>query len=134
MPELTARDLQAITGASGDNIETWLARLSLHTQYEQTVPGKARKFSRDNALEIGLIASLVKAGMKPAEAAKVAAKLFKKMTTEKKNFLTVFPGGHVTIDDKPPSAKLQEYTSAVVVNVRQLEREIEKYLNDRKHK
>src|SRR5262245_47100852 len=131
MQELTAADLQAITGASGDNIESWIARLSLTTQYEPTVQGKARKFSRDNAVELGVIANLVKQGMKPAAAAEIAAQLFKTLTTKKpKGFLTILPGGNYIIDDKPPSATLLKYVSAVVVNVRQLEHEIDEYLND----
>jgi hypothetical protein len=130
MSELTAADLQAITGASGDNLESWIARLSLSTAYEETVAGRARKFSKDNAMELGVIAALVKQGMKPAAAAEIAANLFEIMKTKKpKGFLTVLPGGNYTIDDKPPSAALLKYVSAVVVNVRQLEAEIDAYLD-----
>lgn len=131
MSELTAADLQAITGASGDNIESWIARLSLTTQYEPTMQGKARKFSKDNALELGLIGKLVKQGMKPVAAAEVAVQLLRTMKAKKpKGFLTVLPGGTYTISDKPPTATLLKYASVVVVNVRQLEAEIDEYLEN----
>ena len=129
MKELTAAALQTITGASGGSIENWIARLSLATSYEETVQGRARRFSKDNAVELGVIANLVKQGMKPAAAAEVAAKLFEFMKSKKpRGFLTVFPGGNYTISDQPPSDTLLKYVSAVVVNVRQLETEIDQYL------
>jgi hypothetical protein len=133
MSELTAADLQAITGASGDNIESWIARLSLSTEYEATVQGKARKFSRDNALELGVIASLVKQGQKPHYAAKIAAELLDRMKTKKpKGWLTIFlDSGHYTISDKPPGPTIQKYISCVCVNMGQLEHEIDEYLNDK---
>jgi hypothetical protein len=129
LDHLTLTDLQAVTGSSENNLERWLERLPLVTDYEETVKGVARKFSRNNAVELGVIARLVQTGMKPARAAEVAAELIKVMKDQKpQGFLTLFPGGTFTISDAPPSAELLQHTSAVVVNVRQLEREIDTYL------
>lgn len=111
-------------------MESWIARLSLTTQYEPTVRGRARKFSKDNALELGVIAKLVKGhDMKPAYAAKIAAELFDLMKTKKpKGFLTVFPNGTYAISDKPPGPTIMKYASAVCVNITQLQNEIDEYL------
>jgi hypothetical protein len=48
-------------------------------------------------------------------------------TKKPKGWLTVLPGGTFTMSDKPPS--LLKHVSVVVVNVRQLEHEIDEYLN-----
>jgi hypothetical protein len=127
MSELTAADLQAITGASGDNLESWIARLSLSTAYEETVAGRARKFSRDNAVELGVIANLVKQGQKPAAAAEIAADLLKHLKTKKpKGWLTIFfDSGHFVISDEPPGPTT---LTCVSVNIGQLQREIDEYL------
>jgi MerR HTH family regulatory protein len=129
MPDLKAADIQAITGVHEDKLESWIDRLSLSTQYETTVAGRARRFSRDNALELGVIATLVKQGSKPKHAAEVAAQLFEIMKTKKpRGVLTVFPNGRYTISDKPPGPTIMKYASCVCVNIGQLEREIDAYL------
>ena len=83
-------------------------------------------------MELGLIASLVKQGLKPAAAAEHAAKMLKVMKDKKpKGYLMVLPGGLYTISDDPPSDILRENVSIVVVNVRQLEHEISTYLEEK---
>src|SRR5262245_11403030 len=129
MLELTLADLQAITGTSENNLERWLERLPLVTAYEETVAGRARKFSRDNAVELGVVANLVKQGLKPAAAAEIAAKLLKTMKTKKpKGWLTIFlDSGHYAISEEPPHTTIQKWISCVCVNIGQLQREIDEY-------
>ncbi len=129
MKELMLADVEAITGASVLDLENWRNRLPLVTEFEATVAGRARRFSRENVTELSVIAALVKQGMKPAAAAEVAANLFELMKTKKpKGFLTVFPDGTYTISDKPPGPAIMKYASCVCVNIGQLEREIDMYL------
>jgi hypothetical protein len=69
-------------------------------------------------------------GMKPAFAAEIAKYLFEVMKTKKpRGFLTVFPNGTYTISDKPPGPTIMKYVSCVCVNIGQLEREIDEYLD-----
>ena len=70
-------ELASLSGASTLDIQNWLKRLSLTTRYAKTTQGKAQKFNRDNAVEISLIARLVRTGMAPAMAAEQVRLLFK---------------------------------------------------------
>lgn len=45
---------------------------ALRTKFRKTSPGVARELSRENALEIGFVAALVRAGLHPVDAAKLA--------------------------------------------------------------
>jgi MerR HTH family regulatory protein len=136
MKTLTQTELLALTGAAKRDVENWMGRLPLVTKYEETIMGRARNFSRDNALEIALIDRLVKTGMSPAAAAKCVARLFKDIKAKKPHgFATFFTGGNMPIDyivdDKPPpAAMLKLVKGAVMVNVAQLETEIDEFFED----
>jgi hypothetical protein len=43
----------------------------LRTKFRKTSPGVARELSRENALEVGFVGALVRAGLRPADAAKL---------------------------------------------------------------
>jgi hypothetical protein len=73
---LDMAQLADLSGASTKDIQNWLDRLSFTTRYAKTMQGKARKFNRDNAVEICLIARLVRNGIEPAAAAKRVRILF----------------------------------------------------------
>jgi hypothetical protein len=68
--------LADLSGTSTKDIQNWLDRLSLTTRYAKTTQGKPRKFNRDNAVEICLIARLVRAGIELGAAAKRVRLLF----------------------------------------------------------
>ena len=61
-------------GAPASSIENWLMpdRLRLYTSFEGTTRGRARLFSRNNTLELALIAAFIKAGAAASGAAAMA--------------------------------------------------------------
>jgi hypothetical protein len=137
MRKLTQAELLTVTGASQRDVENWMVRLPLVTKYEQTVQGRARGFSKENVMELGLIDRLVNGNkMKPADAAACVAKLFKEIKAKKPHgFATFFTGGNFPLDyivsDKPPSATLlASVEGAVVVNVAKLEASIDEFMED----
>jgi hypothetical protein len=73
LPMKTAAEILTVVRASQRDIENWIARLDLSTEFEETVRGRARLFSRENALELAFIAALVRGGAIPSKAAVYAA-------------------------------------------------------------
>ena len=73
---MSMAQLVTLSGASQFEIQNWMARLPLTTRYTKTTQGKARGFNRDNAVEICLLARLVRAGVSPAVAAERVRLLF----------------------------------------------------------
>jgi hypothetical protein len=69
---VTAQKLADATGVSVRDVENWLGRLTLVTAYHQPTLGQPRIFSRENAVELAMIAALVASGMSPAKAAPIA--------------------------------------------------------------
>ena len=108
---MSLAELAALSGASTFDIQHWLNRLSLTTRYAKTTQGKAQKFNRDNAVEISLIARLVRAGMAPAMAAERVKLLFKQWEHNQPLGWVVFfceekdSALGVLCDDEPPTAK-----------------------------
>jgi hypothetical protein len=74
---MTLAELATLSGATTIDIQSWLNRQKLTTRYAKTQQGKAQKFNRENAAELCLIARLVRAGISPAEAARMVGELFK---------------------------------------------------------
>lgn len=68
----TAAELVTALDATPRDIENWVSRLTLSTRYQKTRQGSARLYSRENALELGFIAALVRGGATPARAAMFA--------------------------------------------------------------
>jgi hypothetical protein len=108
MATMSLAELANLSGASTDDVQNWLKRLSFRTRFAKTTQGKAQQFNRENAVEICMIARLVRAGMSPAEAAKRVGILFKQ-------FEPYIPDGWVCFlsderipilqSDEPPTAK-----------------------------
>jgi hypothetical protein len=106
---MSLAELATLCGASTLDIQNWLKRLSLTTRYAKTMQGKAQKFNRENAVEICMIARLVRSGISPAEAAKRVRILFEQCEP-------YLPDGWVTFlsdekipvltSDDPPTATL----------------------------
>jgi len=65
---ITAAILAPEIGATNRDIENWIARLKLNTRYHSPEHGKARLLSKDNCLELGFIAGLVRGGALPSRA------------------------------------------------------------------
>lgn len=117
--------LANLSGASTLDIQNWLKRLSLTTRYAKTTQGKAQKFNRDNAVEISLIARLVRTGMAPAMAAERVRLLFKQWELNQPLGWVVFfceekdSALGVLCEDEPPTAKtldlLDEHNSIYVL-------------------
>jgi hypothetical protein len=68
----TIADILPVVNASAKDIENWISRLDLSTEYEETVRGRARRYSRVNTLELAFIAALVRGGAAPSKAAAYA--------------------------------------------------------------
>ena len=54
------------------DIENWLRRLNLTTQFQTVDRGSPRRFSQENSLEIAFISALTKCGVPPRRACSVA--------------------------------------------------------------
>ncbi|MET4214382.1 hypothetical protein [Bradyrhizobium sp. LA2.1] len=64
----TAADLISVIPATSRDLENWVSRLDLETDYHQPERGRPRMFSRNNAFELGMIACLVRGGASPSSA------------------------------------------------------------------
>jgi hypothetical protein len=99
--------------------------------------GRARAFSKENALEIAILSILMQGGMKPQVAAEYVAKLFKEIKAKKPHGWAVFfTGGNMPVDyivsDKPPGPTILSRVKGVhVVNVAKLETEIDEFFEDK---
>jgi hypothetical protein len=70
---ITAAILAPAIGATNRDIENWIKRLKLSTRYHTPEQGKPRLLFRDNCLELGFIAGLVRGGALPSRAVLFAA-------------------------------------------------------------
>lgn len=64
----TAVDLVPVINATAYDVDNWVDRLEMVTEFRPTGRGRARVFDRWNARELGLLSGFVRAGMKPSEA------------------------------------------------------------------
>lgn len=71
--EISAAAIAVEIGASSRDIENWLSRGELSTNFKPTTQGKARMMSRANALELAFLSAFVKCGVKFATAVAYAA-------------------------------------------------------------
>jgi hypothetical protein len=129
--ELSLAQVAAVSGATEVQINNWLARGQLNaTQYASSSMGKARRFSRDNVLEVCMMARLVQGGMTPAAAAARIAKLFGELERKKPFgwFVYFHETGHVMcVDDLPRLDTLRAKGVAItVVNVTELRGQVDK--------
>src|SRR5688572_27063798 len=92
----TMKGLLAASGATPRDVENWIARLPLATHFEPTVRGRARRFSRENVLEIAFITALVRGGVAPSEAVAISyLYIAPDSSMSAKNFL-VFRAGDIS--------------------------------------
>lgn len=127
-----------VIGAKRTDIENWTGRLKLGTDYEATVPGRARLYSKANVLELALICAFVKAGFTAQLAPAMAAPLVKKHIAGKtlKEWAAVSPGNYSVgrladrLDqisfDKMAQARPENPLIFCVVHVGEIVRRVEK--------
>src|SRR5665213_686073 len=66
-----------ITGASARDIDNWLNRFELKSKFAASAQGRARVFSRENVIELAVIAELVRHGAAPRVAVLFAASVLR---------------------------------------------------------
>lgn len=132
MTQVTETDLLRLTGASHTDIVNWIGRLDLATKYEKG-QGRARQFSRDNALEIALMTRFIKVDhITAAAAAERVKKIFKKLKRDKPygwvtfiNDPRFFPQD-IVIADKPPSEEfLRKHKFCHVINIGEIKERVD---------
>jgi hypothetical protein len=77
MGKITMAQLCAVCGTTEKVLHHWLERLKLSTRYAKAKTGPARngRFTRENVVELALIARLVRVGLGPSIAAARVAEL-----------------------------------------------------------
>jgi len=66
-------------GGSQADAGNWLARLKFSTRMKPTIAGKARQFTRLNAIELALLTAFVQVGGRPSDALKKAGHVIGEM-------------------------------------------------------
>ncbi len=66
--EMLISEFANAIGVSRADVENWIYRLELSTDYAETTPGKARNYSRANVLELAFLAAMIKTGWPPRKA------------------------------------------------------------------
>ena len=121
--KINMNELSEVTGATPRDIHNWMERLSLSTKYGPALMGRAAertgRFTKENAMEILLIARLVANGMTPAAATERISRLFAQLKNRKPNGYALFYGDTVSYGDDPPSERLVNFfqKTGVIVNV-----------------
>lgn len=82
--------------ASQRDIENWIGRLELSTQFMAPGRGRPRVFSRENAIELGFIAALVRAGVDPSKAVAYARSMLSYLRYDNLREWLVFRAGDVS--------------------------------------
>jgi hypothetical protein len=67
-PTRSAAEVSRATGAGTRDIDNWINRLELSTTFDATTQGVPRRYYKDNALELGFMAAMVRAGVAPSTA------------------------------------------------------------------
>jgi hypothetical protein len=101
MSKITLAQLSSLAKVPEKDLTNWMQRLDLTTKYQKakTGPATSGRFTRENAIELYLIAKLVRIGMSPAEAADAVAGLFAHWAYGAKPGLTAFIGDNIVLDD-----------------------------------
>jgi hypothetical protein len=116
---ISTAELVVASGASARDIDNWLVRLPLTTDYGPMGRGRARSFKPDNALEIALIAALVKARISAGDAASRMGSFFEQWDSSEPedSEWSIFFWGDAELDviscDKPPF-KMKEVMQALL--------------------
>jgi hypothetical protein len=72
--QLDGREVAALAACSTTDIENWIKRLTLTTDFPDVGRGNRRIFSEENTLEIAYISALTKSAVSPRAAVPIAAK------------------------------------------------------------
>lgn len=86
--------VRAISASSRD-IENWIGRLELSTKFTAPGRGRPRVFTRENAIELGFIAALVRAGVEPSKANAYARSMLRYLQMDNLHEWLVFRAGDV---------------------------------------
>src|SRR5262245_49015860 len=118
MSKITTPQLCELAAVPEKDLHNWLQRLDLYTKYEKPKAGPSRytngRFTRDNALEITLIARLVRAGFAPSIAAARIAGLFDCWRVAVREWAIIFSGEtalEVVPLDEAPTAEVMSALS-----------------------
>lgn len=65
-------DIAEAASVATVDVDNWMKRLELRTDFENPGRGRSRTYSYDNALEISFLGRLVELGLKPSSAAAYA--------------------------------------------------------------
>lgn len=87
------RDFADKIGASRTDVENWRDRVHLWTEYEPTTPGVAQNYSRENVLEMAVIAAMKKAGCPLRSASAYAGMVIRGHRNGDLRKWLVFPAG-----------------------------------------
>jgi len=108
---ITQAEVEQLSGAAWKDLRNWIDRLTFATKLAKTRQGVPREFSRDNTIEISLIARLVRSGISPTVASDRVRLLFDHWEHDQPLGWVLFVCGDepTAIDvvclDKPPNAK-----------------------------
>ncbi len=101
-------------GLSRADVENWLSRPSvqLRTKYAPTVKGRARKFTKENVMELALVGALVEGGVRASDAAMWAEPVIE---------------DHISVLRKPnwiafPAQSFNQMISAKVISTKEIEK------------
>lgn len=92
----TITEIEAATGASKIDIDNWIRRQALATEYTSPPRGLSREYSYENALELGFMGALVAGGVKPSRAAPYVASLLRNVQAGRPREFLVFRGADPT--------------------------------------
>jgi hypothetical protein len=108
MRKITMAQLSGLARTSEKVLATWIERLDLATKYQRakTGPATGGRFTRENAIELFLIAKLVRLGLLPSMAAAHISSLLKQWARGDKLGLTFVSGPDIAITlDEPLSVE-----------------------------
>jgi len=97
---ITMNELLAIIPATRRDVENWLERMELRTEYEKTVRGRPRNFTKENAIELAALANFVQVRISPSAAAALAHMVVRNARVGKVRewFIGNSSGGGIAVD------------------------------------
>jgi hypothetical protein len=115
----TTAQITPVVGADVNNIDNWIGRLELSTKFEPSRRGRERQFTRENTIELAIVAALVQAGLKPQSAAAYADMGLRNLRHGGQREWLIFPAGDATKafgSDQPDPAALAKKFGAVALS------------------
>lgn len=122
-------------GLARADAENWLARVELRTDYQPTARGRSREFSRENVVELAMIASLVAVGFRPSKAvvwAEIVVDEYRNrrsapefLAFPAQKFERCISGDEVSPDQLAELAALSPFRAAILINSGDVVRRVE---------